>query len=133
MHLWSGPILSLRSSAWLKSMRSAVVCWGSLLWRMRYYSHVVHSCTRWKWGHNLELSNSQSKTKRACFTAGGCMGQQPVKGVVAYLVTSSDRAWLYRRQQQGGCTAADARKRDRVTFYITQGLGMTSEQSGAGH
>jgi len=67
--------------------------------------------------------------KRARFTAGEFVGQQPVKRVVAYLMTSSDRAWLYQRQQQGDVTAADAQKRDRVAFCIAQGLGMTSEQS----
>src|SRR5712675_1461539 len=101
------------------------------VWRTCYYSRVVHSCTRWKQGRNLELSNGQSQTKWAHVTAGECVGQQPVKGVVAYLMTSLDRAWLYWRQQQGGCTAADAQKRDRVAFCITQGLGMTSEQSEA--
>jgi len=32
------------------------------MWRTCYYSRVVHSCTRWKWGHNLESSNGQSQT-----------------------------------------------------------------------
>jgi len=100
-----------------------------VLWRMCYYSHVVCSCMRWKWGHNLESNNGQSQTKRACLTAGECVGQQPVKGVVVYLMMLLDRAWLYWRQQQGEVTAADARKRDRVAFCIAQGLGMTSEQS----
>jgi len=70
-----------------------------------------------------------TQMKRARFTAGEFVGQQPVKRVVAYLMTSSDRAWLYQRQQQGDVTAADAQKRDRVAFCIAQGLGMTSEQS----
>jgi len=104
-----------------------------VLWRMRYYSHIVRSCMRWKLGRNLELSNGQSQTKRARSTAGECVGQQPVKGVVAYLMMLLDRAWLYRRQQQGEVTAADAWKRDRVAFCIAQGLGMTSEQSVAAH
>src|SRR5712675_3403140 len=119
------PFLEKRKPQWTKPKMPPT----EKVWRTHYYSRVVCSCTRWKWGCNLESSNGQSQTKQARFIAGEFMGQQPVKGVVAYLMTSLDRAWLYWRQQQGDVTAADARKRDRVAFCIAQGLGMTSEQS----